>query len=113
MTAHAWTILVGYMVALLGLAWPLGTFMADVIEGRPTFLSRVLGPLERRCYRLSGVRSDEEMTWRRYAYAVLAFNGMGLLVVYLVQRLQQWLPLNPQRLGAVTSHSAFNTAVSF
>src|SRR5262245_46585223 len=87
--------------------------MANVLEGRKTFLSGALGPLERLCYRLAGVRADEEMNWKRYAFAALTFNGAGLLVVYVLQRFQAWLPLNPQHLAAVTAHSSFNTAVSF
>jgi len=113
MTVHAWTLLAIYMVLLLGLAAPLGEFMAAVLEGRPTRLGRWLGPLERACYRVAGVNPDEEMSWRRYAWAALTFNGVGLLAVYAIQRLQAWLPLNPQRLPNVEPGSAFNTAVSF
>jgi K+-transporting ATPase ATPase A chain len=113
MTAHAWTLLAIYMIALLGLAAPLGEFMAAVLEGRPTLIGRWLGPLERACYRVSGVNPDEEMGWKRYAWAALAFNAVGLFAVYAFQRLQAWLPLNPQRLPAVEPGSAFNTAVSF
>ena len=113
MTAHDWTLLAIYMIALLGLAVPLGEFMAAVLEGRPTRISRWLGALERACYRVAGVNPDEEMSWQRYAWAALAFNGAGLLAVYAIQRLQAWLPLNPQRLPAVEATSAFNTAVSF
>jgi K+-transporting ATPase ATPase A chain len=113
MTVHAWTLLAIYMVLLLGLAAPLGEFMAAVLEGRPTRLGRWLGPLERACYRVAGVDPDQEMSWRRYAWAALAFNGVGLLAVYAIQRFQAWLPLNPQRLPNVEPGSAFNTAVSF
>ncbi len=113
MTLHAWVLLIGYLVVLLGLAWPLGRYMADALEGRRTLLSPFTLPLERWCYRIAGVRSDDEMDWSRYAFAVLAFNAVGLLVVYALQRLQAWLPLNPQHLGAVSAHSSFNTAVSF
>jgi K+-transporting ATPase ATPase A chain len=113
MTAHAWTLLAIYMIALLGLAAPLGEFMAAVLEGRPTAIGRWLGPLERLCYRVAGVDPREEMGWKRYAWAALAFNAAGLLAVYAIQRLQARLPLNPQRLPAVGPGSAFNTAVSF
>jgi K+-transporting ATPase ATPase A chain len=112
-TPFAWQSLALYVAVLVLLAWPLGHFMAAVLEGRRTFLSPLLGPLERLCYRCAGVRPDEEMTWRRYAAGVLAFNAVGLLAVYALQRLQGWLPLNPQHLGAVSPDSAFNTAVSF
>src|SRR5262249_56811315 len=97
------------MVALLGLAWPLGEFMAAVLEGRRTFLTRALAPIERACYRAAGVRPDAEMTWRRYALATLAFNGVGLVAVYAVQRLPSPLPLNPPHFRTVTAHSAFTT----
>jgi K+-transporting ATPase ATPase A chain len=113
MTHHGWVLLVAYLVVLIGLAWPLGQFMAAVLEGRRHVLSGLFGPIERVCYRAAGVRHDEEMTWRGYALATLVFNLVGLLVVYLLQRLQGWLPLNPQHLGAVTPDSAFDTAVSF
>jgi K+-transporting ATPase ATPase A chain len=105
-----------YMVVLLALAKPLGRYMARVYEGQPTGLDRVLGPLERLIYRLCGVpagRPEAEMGWKTYAFAMLLFNILGLLVVYALQRLQGLLPLNPQALGAVTPDSSFNTAVSF
>ncbi|HTO90547.1 MAG TPA: potassium-transporting ATPase subunit KdpA [Candidatus Sulfotelmatobacter sp.] len=105
--------LVAYVVVLLLAAKPLGLFMARVLEGHRTWLSPVLGPLERLCYRLTGVNPSAEMGWKRYAGAVLFFNFAGLLVVYALQRLQHLLPLNPQHLAAVTPDSAFNTAVSF
>ncbi|HVP13930.1 MAG TPA: potassium-transporting ATPase subunit KdpA, partial [Terriglobales bacterium] len=78
-----------------------------------TWLARALGPLERLTYRLGGVKPEEETGWRRYAVGVLLFNAAGLLVVYLLQRLQAVLPLNPQHLPAVVPHRAFDTAVSF
>lgn len=102
-----------YLVVLLGLAKPLGWYMARVYEGQPVGLNRVLGPFERLLYRLCGVRDGQEMDWKTYAVAMLLFNMAGLLVVYALQRLQGLLPLNPQTLGAVTPDSAFNTAVSF
>src|SRR5262245_511210 len=113
MTSSSGVLLAAYVLALIALGWPLGRFIANVLEGRRTFLTPLLGPLERLCYRIAGVRPDEEMTWRGYAGATLAFNAAGLLLVYAVQRLQAWLPLNPQHLGPVSADSAFNTAVSF
>src|SRR5512145_1376102 len=76
-------------------------------------LDRLLGPLERGIYRVCGIRPREQMTWKRYALAMLAFNALGLLAVYALQRLQGWLPLGPQGLGPVDPDSAFNTAASF
>jgi len=113
MNIYSWLQLAFYLVVLLALAKPLGGFMARVYQGERTFLEPVLRPVERLLYRLSGVRPDEEMNWKVYAIAMLLFNGLGLLVVYALQRLQGFLPLNPQGFGAVTPDSSWNTAVSF
>jgi K+-transporting ATPase ATPase A chain len=102
-----------YFAVLTALAVPLGAFMAHVYRGERTFLSPVLGPVERFVYRLIGVSAEDAMDWKRYAFAVLVFNVIGAVVVYALQRLQGWLPLNPQGLAAVTPDSSFNTAVSF
>ena len=102
-----------YFGVLTALAWPLGGFIARVYLGERTFLSPVLGPVERLIYRLAGVRTDDEMDWKRYAVAVIWFSLIGVLFVYALQRLQGFLPLNPQDLGAVSPDSSFNTAVSF
>jgi potassium-transporting ATPase potassium-binding subunit len=102
-----------YLAALLALALPLGRYMARVYEGRSVGIDRALGPLERLIYRLIGARAREEMGWQSYAAAMLAFNLLGILGVYALQRLQGTLPLNPQALGAVAPDSALNTAVSF
>jgi K+-transporting ATPase ATPase A chain len=113
MNIISWLQLILYMVVLIALAKPLGLFMARVYQGEHTFLDPVLRPLERLIYRLCGVRPDEEMNWKIYAIAVMLFNGLGLLVVYALQRIQGFLPLNPQGFGAVTPDSSWNTAVSF
>jgi K+-transporting ATPase ATPase A chain len=102
-----------YVVVLLALAKPLGAYMARVFEGRRIALDRVLGWFERLVYRLGGIRADRETGWKSYAIAMITFNIAGLVVVYLLQRLQGVLPLNPQALGAVSPDSSFNTAVSF
>ncbi len=102
-----------YLLVLLLLVKPLGAFMARVYQGERTFLSPVLQPVERFIYRLAGIHTDEEMDWKTYAIAFLIFNFAGLLLIYLIQRLQSALPLNPQSLGAVSPGLAFNTAVSF
>ena len=94
-------------------AVPLGRYMARVYEGQPTVLGRALGPLERLIYRASGIDPAEEMDWKGYALAMLAFHVVGFLAVYLLQRFQGMLPFNPDGLGAVEPTSAFNTAVSF
>jgi K+-transporting ATPase ATPase A chain len=113
MNLYSWLQLIFYMVVLLALAKPLGSFMAKVYQGEHTFLDPVLGPVERFVYRVSVVKSDEDMNWKTYAIAVMVFNVLGLIVVYLLQRLQGVLPLNPQGLGAVTPDSSWNTATSF
>lgn len=113
MTVNGYLQLAFYFVVLLGLAKPLGAYMARVFDGPPVVLERVLGPIERLTYRLCGVDPEQGMTWRTYAVAMMLFNFVGLLVLYAVQRLQAVLPLNPQGLGAVTPDSAFNTAASF
>ena len=105
---------VGIFLAVVALAVkPLGSFMAAVYEGRPTFLSRVLGPLERLIYRAVGVRADEETSWQTYAAGMLVFNAIGFLFVYGLLRVQASLPLNPAGQTAVSPDLAFNTAMSF
>ncbi len=113
MNGYSWLQLIFYMVVLIALAKPLGAFMARVYQGEKTFLTPLLHPLEKFIYRLSGVHPDQEMNWKVYAIAMLLFNGLGLLAVYAFQRLQGFLPLNPQSFGAVSPDSSWNTAVSF
>jgi potassium-transporting ATPase potassium-binding subunit len=112
-TISGWMQLLFYILLLLVLAKPLGIYMARVFEGQKTFLDPLLRPVERFIYHVSGVKSGEEMNWKVYAIAMILFNGIGLLVVYALQRLQGFLPLNPQSLGAVSPGSSWNTAVSF
>jgi potassium-transporting ATPase potassium-binding subunit len=92
---------------------PLGRYMADVMEGKPNFALRCGGRFESRLCRICGIDPAEEMSWIRYALAMLLFNGLGALVLYALQRLQAFLPFNPQHLPAVSADSAFNTAISF
>jgi K+-transporting ATPase ATPase A chain len=113
MTANGGIQVLLYLALLTACAVPLGGYMADVLEGRRTWLTPILGGLERVCYRLAGVDPAEEMGWKRYAVAMLGFNLLGLVMVYALQRLQGVLPVNPDHLGAVPGHSAFNTAISF
>ncbi|MBI4916774.1 MAG: potassium-transporting ATPase subunit KdpA [Acidobacteria bacterium] len=98
---------------LLLAAVPLGRYMARVYEGQPTVLGRLLGPLERLVYRAGGIDPTRESDWKGYTLAMLAFHLVGFAAVYLLQRLQGLLPLNPDGLGAVEPTSAFDTAVSF
>ncbi len=113
MTTNGIVQLAFYVVVLLVLAKPLGAYMARVFEGRQLALDRALGWLERLIYRAGGIRPTEEMGWKTYALAMLAFNFLGLLAVYVLQRAQGILPLNPQGMAAVSPDSSFNTAVSF
>jgi K+-transporting ATPase ATPase A chain len=113
MTTNDWLQLTLFLAVLLLLVKPLGGYMARVYQGEPTGIGRALRPIERAIYRLMGVQEGEEMTWQRYAVALLLFNGVGLIVVYLLQRMQGSLPLNPAAMANVPSQLAWNTAVSF
>jgi K+-transporting ATPase ATPase A chain len=113
MTANGYLQLAFYLVVLIALAKPLGTYMAAIYEGKPAILNELGAPLERLIYRICGVKESEEMSWTRYALASLWFTLFGLLAVYGLQRLQNYLPLNPAGMAAVSPDSSFNTAVSF
>jgi K+-transporting ATPase ATPase A chain len=109
MNAHAWLVLAVYTAILVALCIPTGRYIARVMEGRLRLAGRVEGVL----YRLCGIRADAEMGWLQYALAILVFNGLGVVAVYALQRLQMWLPLNPQAMANVSADSSFDTAVSF
>ncbi len=113
MTANGYMQLGLYLIALIGLAWPLGVYMARVYRDELPGFVRWLKPVENGFYRLSGVKPGDEMPWTRYAFALIAFNLLGFLAVYALQRFQVWLPLNPEGLANTTADSAFNTAISF
>jgi K+-transporting ATPase ATPase A chain len=102
-----------YVVSLLACAWPLGKFMARVLEGERTFLSPILGWLEKLIYRVGGVSPEGQQSWKGYALALILFNAIGFLAVYLLQRLQGMMPLNPAGMAGVSPDSSFNTAISF
>ena len=111
-----------FFVIVLAITKPLGVFMARVLTGERTFLHLVLRPLERGVYWLAGIREDVEQSWTQYAGALLAFTVAKFLFAYAIQRMQGWLPLNPQGFGtahaaagatAMTPDLAFNTAISF
>lgn len=102
-----------FFVILFGLALPLGKYMSLVYEGKPGTGLAVLQHLEKLVYKGSGVKPEEEMTWVGYASALMHFSLIGFVFVYLIQRMQCFLPLNPENLSAVTPDSAFNTTVSF
>jgi K+-transporting ATPase ATPase A chain len=117
MTQHALNLLGLFLVVLLVLAYPLGVYMTDCLQGTgrgaAALARRILGPVESILYRLCGIRADEEMGWLQYTLAILLFSVLGALAVYLLQRFQAVLPLNPQALGAVSPDSSLNTAVAF
>jgi K+-transporting ATPase ATPase A chain len=102
-----------FLLVLLLLVKPVGSYMALVFADAPNRITRFGGRVERGIYRLCGISSSEEMGWKRYALAMLLFNVLGLLAVYALQRAQPWLPLNPQHFAAVAPDSAMNTAISF
>ncbi len=110
MSAQAWGLLALFLFVLLVTAWPLGIWLSRINTGRlPAWMLKVEAPL----YRLAGTSADTAMNWWHYALALLAFNTLGVLVVYVLQRLQVFLPLNPAAMANVSPDSAFNTAVSF
>ena len=113
MSANSILQLLLFLGVLALLVKPLGAFMANVYEGKRTFLSRVLAPVERLIYRFGGVDAQRESDWKRYLLGMLLFNLVGFVFVYLLQRLQAVLPLNPQGFAAVGPDSSFNTAISF
>jgi K+-transporting ATPase ATPase A chain len=113
MPASGWIQILLYFGVLLLCVKPLGTYMAAVYEGRTPGPVRWLRPLESGIYRVCGVRSEEESNWKQYAVGMILFNLFGFLAVYMLQRVQSALPLNPAGLGAVSPDSSFNTAVSF
>lgn len=112
MTPHAWTLLLLFLALLIALASPVARYMAGVMEGQSRVL-RFGDPVESLIYRVCGIQREKEMGWLSYGAALILFNGLGALSVYALQRLQQWLPLNPQGMANVSPDSAFNTAVSF
>jgi K+-transporting ATPase ATPase A chain len=113
MTFNVWFQIGLCLVVLVALVKPLGWYMARVYQGEPCGLDRLFGGGERLVYRLAGIRPEAEMAWREYAVAFMIFNLLGVVVVYLLQRLQGWLPLNPMGFAGASPDSSFNTAISF
>lgn len=102
-----------YFAVLVALVKPLGWYMARVLKQEPCGLDTIFAPIEKLIYAISGVKREEQMTWKQYAVACLAFNALGVLAVYALMRTQAWLPLNPDGLPNTTADLAFNTATSF
>ena len=113
MTLVGWLQILIFCGLVVLLVRPLGGFLTRVYDGERTVLSTVVGPLERLLYRAAGTDGKEEQHWTTYLAAMLAFNLLGFVVLYLLQRFQALLPLNPMRMAAVPSELSFNTAVSF
>src|ERR1700738_4205091 len=114
MTLNGWLQILLFLAVVFAVTKPLGIFMARVFSREKTFMDPVLRPLERLLYRVTGVDENHEMRWTEYASAMLLFSLVSMVVLYLMQRLQGYLPFNPQKFGAVTpAHLAFNTAASF
>jgi potassium-transporting ATPase potassium-binding subunit len=113
MTANGWLQFAIYSIVLLLTTRPVGLYLACVFEGRRTWLDPMLRPFERLIYKLTGVNADKEMNWREYAFGVLGFSVVSMLITYGIERLQQFLPWNPQKLAAVGTDLAWNTAASF
>jgi K+-transporting ATPase ATPase A chain len=113
MTANGWLQFSIFCLILLATVRPVGIYLARVLEGERTWLDPVLRPFERLIYKLSGVNSDKEMNWREYAFAMLGFSAVSMLLTYGIERLQAHLPWNPQGLANVGPDLAWNTAASF
>ena len=114
MTTQAIVLLIVFLLVLLAMSYPLGLFIARIADDKAAVPGMGwLAWLEKGLYRIAGVKANEEMGWKKYALALVLFNTLGALAVYLIQRIQAWLPLNPQAFGNVSADSSFNTAVSF
>src|SRR5690242_5770519 len=114
MTPNGWIQILFFLALVVAVTKPLGVFMARVFSRERTFMDPVLRPIERLIYRTTGADEEHEMRWTEYAVSMLLFSVVSMLVLYAMQRLQAYLPLNPQKLGAVSpAHLAFNTAASF
>src|SRR5664280_2234468 len=113
MNMYEWLETILFFVVLLALVKPLGSFMAKVFQGERTFLSPVLAPCEKLIYRISGVKTEDEMGWKRYAGSVLLFNLVLFVALFIMLLTQHLLPLNPQKVPAFSWQLALNTAISF
>src|ERR1700704_1497102 len=114
MTINGWLQIILFLALIFAVTKPMGIFMTHVFNREKTFMDPVLRPLERLLYRVTGVDETHDMRWTEYAVSMLLFSVVSMLVLYLIQRVQGFLPFNPQKFGAVTpAHLAFNTAASF
>jgi K+-transporting ATPase ATPase A chain len=113
MTRNGWLQIFVFFAAVLLVTKPMGVFMARVFSRERTWLDPIMRPFERLLYKLTRVDEQREMRWTEYSIAMLLFSGVSMVVLYLLERTQQWLPLNPQKFAAVPPDLAFNTAASF
>ena len=113
MNLHGWLQIALFLLVILALTKPLGIYLYRVFEGERQPFNRTLGAVERFLLRLSGLKQPAAKDWKQYTAALLVFSVIGVIVTYAIQRLQFYLPFNPEKLVAPTAHSAFNTAVSF
>src|SRR5271165_700840 len=113
MTGNGWFQILLFFVCVVLVTKPIGVYLSRVFERKFTWLDPILRPIERLIYRVSGIQEEKEMGWTEYGVAMLTFSGVSLLLLYLVERIQHWLPWNPQNLPNVPSDLAWNTAVSF
>ncbi len=119
MTTQSLLLFAAFLIVLLTLAYPIGIYLAKIGEATPIRGLGWLGKLENLLYRMAGISNNSDtpstsgMNWKTYAISLLIFNALGAVFVYAIQRLQIWLPLNPQAFANISPDSAFNTAVSF
>src|SRR6267378_6964362 len=113
MTANGWLQIGFFLLVILALTKPLGVFITKVFNREKTFLDFALRPIERLIYRLSGVQEQREMAWTEYTCAMLLFSGVSMVLLYLIERTQKWLPFNPQKLPNVEPGLAWGNAASF
>jgi K+-transporting ATPase ATPase A chain len=113
MSANGWLQFAAFSLVLLLTVRPVGIYLARVLEGQRTWLDPILRPIERLIYKLCGIQADHEMNWRQYAFAMLGFSAVTMVVTYVIERAQAVLPWNPQHLAGVGADLAWNTAASF
>src|SRR6266852_5149500 len=113
MTANGWFQIGLFLLVIFAITKPLGVFMVRVFNREKTFLDFALRPIELLIYRLTGVREEHEMAWTEYTSAMLLFSGASMVLLYLIERIQKWLPFNPQKLPNVEPGLAWGTAASF
>src|ERR1700693_4794771 len=113
MTANGWFQIGFFLLVIFLITKPLGVFLARVFSSEKTFLDSVLRPIERLIYRLTGIDEKHEMRWTEYSVAMLLFSGVSMTLLYLMERVQRFLPLNPQKFANLEPGLAFGTAASF